>query len=120
MAMTVLLVDDHAGFRIQARELLVAAGYDVVGEAADGATALASARALHPDVVVLDVQLPDVDGFEVARSLHEAPDPPAIVLISSREASDFGARIGRSPARGFVTKAELSAGVLATILEPAS
>jgi DNA-binding NarL/FixJ family response regulator len=119
MAMTVLLVDDHAGFRIQARELLVAAGYDVVGEAEDGAAALASARALRPDVVVLDVQLPDIDGFEVARSLHEGSDPPAIILISSREASDFGGRIIRSRARGFVTKTELSAAVLAAILEPA-
>jgi DNA-binding NarL/FixJ family response regulator len=117
---TVLLVDDHPGFRVQARALLVAVGYDVVGEAADGASALAQARALHPEVVVLDVQLPDIDGFEVARSLHEKPDPPAIILISSREASDYGGRIGRSPARGFVTKTELSAGVLAAILDPAT
>jgi DNA-binding NarL/FixJ family response regulator len=120
VATTVLLVDDHAGFRIQARALLVAAGYDVVGEAADGAGALAAARANRPDVVVLDVQLPDIDGFEVARSLHEGRDPPAIVLISSRGASDFAGRIARSPARGFVTKADLSAGILAAILEPAS
>jgi DNA-binding NarL/FixJ family response regulator len=120
VATTVLLVDDHAGFRIQARALLVAAGYDVVGEAADGASALASARALQPEVVVLDVQLPDIDGFEVARALHEGPDPPTIILISSRDASDYGGRIVRSPARGFVTKTELSAGILAAILGPAS
>jgi DNA-binding NarL/FixJ family response regulator len=120
VATTVVLVDDHTGFRMQARALLAAAGYDVVGEAADGASALAAVRALDPDVVVLDVQLPDVDGFEVARAIHEDPDPPAIILISSREASDYGGRIGRSPARGFVSKTELSARALAALLEDAT
>lgn len=113
---TVLLVDDHAGFRAQARALLEGAGYEVVGEAADGASALEAARALRPDVVVLDVQLPDTDGFEVARSLQDDADPPAIILISSREAADYGGRIARSPARGFVSKTELSARALAALL----
>jgi DNA-binding NarL/FixJ family response regulator len=120
VATTVVLVDDHAGFRMQARALLAAAGYDVVGEAADGSSALASTRALRPDVVVLDVHLPDIDGFEVARALHEDPDPPAIILISSREAADFGGRIGRSPANGFLTKSDLSARALATLLRDTS
>lgn len=119
-AMKVLIVDDHAGFRTEARSLLVAAGYEVLGEAADGASALISVRTLRPDVVVLDVQLPDIDGFEVARELHAEPDPPAIILISSREAADFGGRIGRSPAKGFLTKTELSARALATLLDDAS
>lgn len=113
---TVLLVDDHAGFRAQARVLLEGAGYEVVGEAADGASALAAARALRPDVIVLDVQLPDVDGFEVARSLQGGPDHPAIILISSREAADYGGRIARSRVRGFVSKTELSARALAALL----
>ena len=117
MTTTVLLVDDHAGFRIQARRLLAAAGYDVVGEAESGDSALAAARGLRPDVVVLDVHLPDIDGFDVARTIYEEPDPPAIILISSRVASDFGGRIGRSPAKGFVTKTELSARTLAALLE---
>jgi DNA-binding NarL/FixJ family response regulator len=117
MATTVVLVDDHAGFRMQARALLAAAGYDVVGEAADGASALVAVRTLRPEVVVLDVQLPDVDGFEVARALHQDPDPPAIILISSREASDYGGRIGRTPAKGFLTKTDLSARALASLLE---
>ena len=116
MGTTVVLVDDHAGFRMQARRLLAAAGYDVVGEAEDGASALASVRDLHPDVVLLDVHLPDIDGFDVARALHEDPDPPAIILISSREASDFGGRIDRSPARGFVTKTELSERAVSALL----
>jgi len=120
VAKTVLLVDDHAGFRKQARVLLSAAGYDVVGEAEDGGAALATVRDLRPDVVLLDVHLPDVDGFEVARTLYEDPDPPAIILISSREASDFGGRIGRSPAKGFVSKTELSARALSALLEEGS
>jgi DNA-binding NarL/FixJ family response regulator len=117
VARTILIVDDHAGFRVQARALLVGAGYDVVGEAEDGATALDRVRALTPEVVLLDVQLPDMTGFEVARSLHESPDPPAIILVSSRDASDYGARIDRSGARGFVSKIDLSARALSAILE---
>lgn len=116
VALSVLIVDDHPGFRAQARALLVAAGYEVVGEAADGESGVRVARELSPDVVLLDVQLPDITGFEVARLVGSAPDPPAIVLISSRDAGDYGRRIGRSGARGFISKAELSAGTLAAML----
>ena len=118
--MKVLIVDDHAGFRTQARSLLVAAGYEVVGEAGDGRSALVAVGELRPDVVILDVQLPDIDGFEVARTLHAEPAPPAIVLVSSRDASDYGGRVARSPARGFVPKNELSARALTTLLEGAT
>jgi DNA-binding NarL/FixJ family response regulator len=118
--MKVLIVDDHAGFRTQARSLLVAAGYEVVGEAEDGRSALVAVGELRPDVVLLDVQLPDIDGFEVARALHEEPAPPAIILVSSRDASDYGGQVARSPARGFVPKIDLSARALATLLEDVS
>jgi DNA-binding NarL/FixJ family response regulator len=117
MARTVLIVDDHPGFRTQARALLERAGYDVVGEAEDGTSGLDEARLLRPDVVLLDVQLPDLIGFDIARTLLEAPDPPAIILVSSRDASDYGGSIDRSGARGFISKTELSAGALAAILE---
>jgi DNA-binding NarL/FixJ family response regulator len=117
MPRSVLIVDDHPGFRAQARALLAAAGYEVVGEAADGESGVRVARDLSPDVVLLDVQLPDVTGFEVIRLICGEPDPPAIVLISSRDASDYGTRIGRSGARGFIAKAELSAQALETVLE---
>jgi DNA-binding NarL/FixJ family response regulator len=119
MARSVLIVDDHAGFRTQARELLAVAGYDVVGEAADGASGVRVARDLSPDIVLLDVQLPDVTGFEVIRQIASEPDPPAIVLISSRDAADYGSRVARSGARGFITKAELSAPALAAVLREA-
>jgi DNA-binding NarL/FixJ family response regulator len=118
MRSSVLIVDDHAGFRARARTLLENAGYDVVGEAGDGESGLRATRELAPDVVLLDVQLPDIPGFEVARRIHEQPDAPAIILISSREAADYGASIDRSTARGFISKTELSARAVAAILEP--
>ena len=117
MPTTVLIVDDHPSFRATARALLEAEGYEVVGEAEDGVTALRAARELRPDVVLLDVQLPDFDGFEVASRLTGNGSPPAIVLTSSRDADDFGPLVARSGARGFVPKAELSGAALATLLE---
>ena len=110
----VLVVDDHGGFRRYARVFLGESGLDVVGEAADGATAIAESRRLRPSVVLLDVQRPDIDGFEVARRLLAEPDGPAIILISTRDAADYGDRIRTSGARGFVTKSRLTA---AAILE---
>jgi DNA-binding NarL/FixJ family response regulator len=117
MERTVLIVDDHAGFRAQARTLLQRAGYRVVGEAGDGTSSIDAVRRLRPDVVLLDVQLPDLLGFDVAQRILEHKDPPAIILVSSREASDYGGSIGRSGATGFLSKAELSASALAALLE---
>jgi DNA-binding NarL/FixJ family response regulator len=108
MGSTVLVVDDHAGFRTLARILLASAGMDVVGEAEDAGQAVLAAAALRPSVVLLDVQLPDGSGFDVARELLDLDDPPIVILISSREASDYGTRIENSGAQGFISKAELS------------
>jgi len=105
---TILVVDDHPTFRATARTLLEAEGFEVVGEAADGTEALAKARELKPEVVLLDVQLPDIDGFEVAERLRSNGSAPAIVLVSSRDAADYGDVIKTCGARGFVPKAELS------------
>jgi DNA-binding NarL/FixJ family response regulator len=112
----VLIVDDHQPFRAVARELLQSAGYVVAGEAADAAEALAAVAAESPDAVLLDVQLPDSDGFAVAKALAAA-DGPAVVLISSREADDYGRRVESSGARGFILKSKLSAATLAALLE---
>ena len=114
--MTVLIVDDHASFRSTARLLLEAEGYDVVGEAADGAAGLRAAGELHPNLVLLDVHLPDLDGFDVAARLTGQNGAPRVVLTSSREAADFGPLVGRSGASGFVPKNELSGEALAAIL----
>jgi DNA-binding NarL/FixJ family response regulator len=114
---TVLIVDDHAGFRSFARSLLESEGYHVTGEAKDGQSALAAVAESRPGVVLLDVQLPDMDGFEVTRRLLESPDPPPIVLTSTRDAADYGRRIESSGARGFIPKSELSGSALETLLE---
>jgi DNA-binding NarL/FixJ family response regulator len=114
---SVLIVDDHPSFRASARALLQAEGFEVVGEAADGAEALRAVEELHPDVVLLDVQLPDTDGFDVAAQLtRRNASAPAVVLTSSRDGSDFGPLVKYSGARGFVPKAELSAEALAGLL----
>ncbi len=115
MSRTVLIVDDHAGFRGFARRLLEAGGYTVVGEACDGASALEAADVLRPELVLLDVFLPDTDGFAVARRLAENGNGAVVVLTSSREAADFGSRIDRSRARGFIHKDNLSGAALASV-----
>lgn len=117
MPCTVVIVDDHPGFRARARALLIAVGYEVIGEAPDGESGVKVARYLTPDLMLLDVQLPDFTGFEVARRVRSQLDPPAIVLISSRDASDYGSRIGRSGALGFISKSELSAQTLRAVLK---
>ena len=111
---TVLVVDDHAGFRSRARMLLEADGYEVIGEAADGGTAVAESKRLVPDIVLLDVQLPDLDGFEVAERIT-GESQVAVVLTSSRDWSDSAELIERSGARGFLAKDKLSGQAIAEI-----
>jgi DNA-binding NarL/FixJ family response regulator len=113
----VLVVDDHPSFRRCAQKLLTEEGFEVVGEAEDGATALALADEVGPDLVLLDIQLPDIDGFEVASRLLEQEPGLPIVLVSSRDRDSYGARIDASGARGFVAKADLSAAALERLLE---
>jgi len=116
VAWTVLIVDDHAGFRASARALLEAEGFDVLGEAADGESAIEQARRLRPQVVLLDIQLPGMDGFEVADRLAAQPAAPEVVLISSRGRGAFRSRLDGAPARGFITKAEFSGEHLSSVL----
>jgi DNA-binding NarL/FixJ family response regulator len=117
MTHTVLIADDHPSFRASARALLESEGFDVVGEAADGASALTAVDKLHPDVLLLDVQLPDMTGFDVCRAL-EGRDGSAtqIVLVSSRDPREYGELIGDSCACGFVAKDELSGPAVASLL----
>ena len=112
---SVLIVDDHPEFRRSARALLEAEGFEVLGEAADGASALIEAARLHPRLVLLDIQLPDLDGFEVAARLAAGRDPPAVVLISTRAASSYRRRLAATPVLGFIAKSELSGEALAAL-----
>jgi DNA-binding NarL/FixJ family response regulator len=116
MTTTVLIVDDHSGFRARARRLLESAGYEVVGEAADGASGVEAARRLAPDVVLLDLQLPDTTGFAVAAEITGAEPAPAVVITSTRDAADFAELALRNGARGFLSKAELSGRGLRALL----
>jgi DNA-binding NarL/FixJ family response regulator len=117
VTVTVLIVDDHASFRASARVLLEAEGFEVVGEAGDGETGVELARALRPELVLLDVVLPDRSGFDVAERLTGAPSK--IVLVSSREQSDYGQRVRRSGVLGFLAKDRLSGAALRELLEAA-
>jgi DNA-binding NarL/FixJ family response regulator len=114
MAKTILIVDDYAPFRESARKLLEAEGFEVVGEAENGVAALRVAKEVNPDVVLLDVHLPDFDGFEVADRLQKLDPPPDVILTSSRD--DYRFLVSASAARGFVRKDELSGEALASVL----
>ena len=113
---TVLIVDDHPEFRESASALLEAEGFTVIAEAADGDEAIAAVERLRPQVVLLDVQLPGLDGFAVAERLAAGPDPPRVVLISSREAASYGPRLEAAAARGFIPKRALSGAALAALV----
>lgn len=112
---TVLIVDDHPSFRASARAMLEAGDFQVIAEAGDGSTALELLKRLRPDVVLLDVQLPDMSGFDVCIECGDI-DETAIVLVSSRDGSDFGDLIERCGARGFIPKGELTTEALSAFL----
>lgn len=116
MRPTVLIVDDHGAFRASATALLEAEGFAVVGEAADGSAAIAQTERLQPQIVLLDIQLPDVDGFAVAEHLTAVSVPPRVVLISSRDASAYGPRLQAASALGFIAKRDLSGEALSALV----
>jgi DNA-binding NarL/FixJ family response regulator len=115
MSRRVVIVDDHAPFRASARRLLELEGWTVVGEAADGATGVTAVEQARPDLVLLDVALPDTTGFDVAKRLSGGQ--ARIVLVSSRDHADFGGRVRGSGAVGFIAKDELSGAALNALLE---
>ncbi len=117
MSVGVLICDDQALVRAGFRKLLEAEpGIEVVGEAADGVSALEAVVALKPALVLLDVQLPDIDGFEVTRRLGANGNAPAVILVSSRDSGDYGTLAEESGALGFVAKSELSGAALEALL----
>jgi DNA-binding NarL/FixJ family response regulator len=116
MGLRVLIVDDHEGFRSVARAMLEADGFEVVGEAADGDSAVEASTSLRPDIVLLDVHLPGADGFAVSRLLAALPSPPSVLLISSRPIADLRRRVADSPVAGFLAKHELSGAAVDAIV----
>src|SRR3954465_8802092 len=114
--MKVLIVDDHPSFRSAARLLLEHEGFEVIGEAEDGASGLLATSQLSPDLVLLDINLPDLDGFDVASRICGDRQAPKVVLTSSRDPREFGSLVGRSGANGFVPKGELSAERICALL----
>ena len=120
MAHTLLIVDDHAAFRSTARALLECDGWNVVGEAGDGTSGLTAARTLKPDVVLLDVRLPDIDGFSVAERLTADGGGPAVIVTSSSDDPLYPDRARRTGARGFLAKHDLSGAALQRVLDEAA
>lgn len=114
---SILIVDDDPRFRGIARRLLESEGFEVVGEAADGREAVSVSRELDPDIVLLDIQLPDIDGIQVAAQIVSGGARPAVVLTSTRDESDFGPELEESGARGFVPKDEISAERITSLCE---
>jgi DNA-binding NarL/FixJ family response regulator len=119
MPPTLLIVDDHAAFRSTARALLECDGWNVVGEAGDGTSGLSAARDLKPDVVLLDVRLPDIDGFSVAERLAAEGGGPAVVVTSSSDDPLYPDRARRTGACGFLAKHDLSGEALQRLIETA-
>ncbi|HEX5148788.1 MAG TPA: response regulator transcription factor [Candidatus Limnocylindrales bacterium] len=114
---TILIIDDDPRFRAQARDLLEADGFDVIGQAVDGASGLEAARSLRPDLVLLDIGLPDVEGFEVARALAGDRQAPLVVLTSSRDARSYGRRLTATGALGFIPKELISGAAIRALVD---
>jgi two-component system response regulator EvgA len=116
---TILIIDDDPRFRSQAGDLLRGDGFDVIGEATDGASGLDAVRSLHPDFVLLDIGLPDIEGFEVARRLAVDGPPPLVVLTSSRDARAYGPRLARGDQLGFIPKERISGAAIRALADQA-
>lgn len=115
MSLRVVLVDDDERFRAMACRALLADGVEVVAEVENGEDAFDAVAQWRPDVVLLDIRLPGIDGLQVARQLHAEDGGPAVILISTLDVA-YGRRVAAGLAAGFLPKDELS---LAAILEAA-
>ena len=112
----VLIIDDNIDFRAALRQLLERNGFAVIAEAGDAATGVREATTQRPDLVIVDVQLPDGDGFQVAELLSGLELALGVILTSSLDGADFGALVTTSSALGFIPKAELSASAIEALL----
>lgn len=113
---TLVIVDDNVEFLASAEAMLGEEGFDVVGCVSDASRAVEKVRLLQPAVVLLDVQLPVLNGFELARQLAELDPRPIVILISSRDPAAYGSELKSAPVRGFISKWELSGDALAAMV----
>jgi DNA-binding NarL/FixJ family response regulator len=116
MRPSVLIVDDHAGFVAEARQLLEADGFEVVGEAEDGQAAIKLLADRQPALVLVDIALPDMDGFTLAGMIVAATPRSRIILISSRDRSTYGSRVADAPVIGFLRKDDLSGSAIRRLI----
>jgi DNA-binding NarL/FixJ family response regulator len=114
---TVLIVDDSHAFRAQARSMLEDDGFTVISEASDVSSAMAAWTETRPDLVLLDVNLPDGDGFALVDLLERDGVRPVVVLTSSRDATTYRRRLERTRAAGFIVKDELSGAAIRALME---
>ena len=114
---TILIVDDDPRFRMQACDVLETDGFVVIGQAVDGASGLEAAQSLRPDFVLLDIGLPDVEGFEVARFLALDRPAPLVVLTSSRDARAYGRRLIDGHCLGFIPKEQISGAAIRALVD---
>jgi len=114
---SVLIVDDDDAFRNLATRILTGWGHVVIGEAGTAAEALARVAELRPDTVLIDIGLPDGDGFALTARLRGMPWPVRVVLISSDADRANAAAADRAGASGFVPKDELSGPGLRQLIE---
>ncbi len=108
---SVLIVDDQEPFRLAARAVVEATDdFEVVGEAESGEASLQLAGDLHPDLVLMDVNLPGINGIEATRRIREAADgnAPVVLVLSTYEASEYGPQAEAAGAAGFISKGEFS------------
>lgn len=119
MRRSVLVIDDNPAFREALRQLLARGGFVVIAEAENGREGIRQAGAHRPDIAIVDVQLPDIDGFEVAGEIGGLGLNVQVILTSSLDGADLGALVIDSPAEGFIPKAELSSSAIDALLVPA-
>jgi DNA-binding NarL/FixJ family response regulator len=117
---TCVVVDDNSLFLEGAVDLLTREGLDVVGVASDSAEAIRLVTELRPDVTLVDIDLGEEDGFELAQRLHAISGAPKVILVSTHAEEDLAHLIERSPALGFIAKARLSAQAIRDMLERAA
>jgi DNA-binding NarL/FixJ family response regulator len=113
---TVVIIDDSDDFLVSAAGLLNEEGFDVVGCVANPAAAIDEVRRLQPSLVLLDIQFPTGNGFDLAEELALMEPRPVVVLTSSRDANSYGEALRVAPVRGFIAKRELSGEALATMV----